>query len=611
MASRDSIDQRRAMGPEANRLSSRPSLRLCCRHSCRVASRQRSPRFWPMWLAVWTLSALVLPERTLADDKLPHAGEVTTALSATGSATTVRFAVVIGNNRADSANTMPLRYADDDAVATHALLSQAGVRSRLLVRLDEDSSALHDQVLVDGPPTWSHLAQALAAINQEMEQVRKWGGRSEFFFFYSGHGDVANGEGYILLDDRRLTRSLLYGSVLAPSRADGNHVIIDACKSYFMVHERGPGGRRTPYRGGFAQRPAAIELRNTGFVVSTTSDGDSHEWERYQAGIFSHELRSALRGAADIDHDGRITYAELGAFLRAANQGIVNARYRPDFTVSPPGPPPGDLAQEVLSWAPSAKSLLIDRHGAGHIYVETGRGERLADAHAAPQHEIALYLPPERPLFVRANDNRIEFILEERELTRLSALQARPPAIGIRGALHLAFQALFSRPFGPHSLAQFREQHRRQHQDATAAAVDLVWPPQPKEAPSSESPLSPSDEPQPVHTLGRVRSAARWTGIVAGAQTAILLGWAGQRYLSGRNDSQSRRVNHNRTIHRLRTAALISAGITVAASGTWLVLRAIPNGSGDGDGRADGHGVRGGPHAGLGGGVELLLGGRW
>jgi hypothetical protein len=47
----------------------------------------------------------------------------------------------------------------------------------------------------------------------------------------------------------------------------------------------------------------------------------------------SHELRSALRGAADADRDARVTYAELGAFLKVANRAIPNERFRPDFLV--------------------------------------------------------------------------------------------------------------------------------------------------------------------------------------------------------------------------------------------------------------------------------------
>ena len=70
-----------------------------------------------------------------------------------------RFAIVIGNNRAEAADTPSLRYADDDAVATHELLVEAGVDSRLLARLDPDSQRLHPGLT---PAGWRRYRSACA-----------------------------------------------------------------------------------------------------------------------------------------------------------------------------------------------------------------------------------------------------------------------------------------------------------------------------------------------------------------------------------------------------------------------------------------------------------------
>ena len=69
----------------------------------------------------------------------------------------------------------------------------------------------------------------------------------ELLIFYSGHGDVDRGEGFVVLEDRRLTRTMLY-ALLARSPAAHNHVFIDACKSYFLAFDRGPGGYGPPHR---------------------------------------------------------------------------------------------------------------------------------------------------------------------------------------------------------------------------------------------------------------------------------------------------------------------------------------------------------------------------
>jgi hypothetical protein len=46
------------------------------------------------------------------------------------------------------------------------------------------------------------------------------GAQTEFMFFYSGHGDVEHGEGFVNLDGGRLTRSDLYERILAVSPAN-------------------------------------------------------------------------------------------------------------------------------------------------------------------------------------------------------------------------------------------------------------------------------------------------------------------------------------------------------------------------------------------------------
>ena len=279
--------------------------------------------------------------------------------------------------------------------------------------------------------------------------------------FYSGHGDVDHGEGFVVLEDRRLTRTMLY-ALLARSPAAHNHVFIDACKSYFLAFDgdRGPGGGREPYAGAFAGEAVPAALANTGFVLSTSSGRDSHEWERLQAGILSYEVRSALRGAADTDSDGRVTYAELGAFLTNANQ-----RNRRERAVPPGvhGSPPGkDLHQEVLRWGtPGQAALRVDAAGIGHFYVETTRGVRLLDAHPAAKQALLLHVPAERPLFVRRSDESAEQVVVEHVAPPIAALAPSRPEIARRGALHLAFEQLFVAAFDRGDVASYNGSSRR------------------------------------------------------------------------------------------------------------------------------------------------------
>jgi hypothetical protein len=372
-----------------------------------------------------------------------------------------RFALVIGNNQPVEPTSSKLRYADDDAVSTHRMLRDAGVDSLLLVTLDDDSRSQFGGVGAFGAPRTQALEKAFSELVSRMDQAHAAGEKSEFLFFYSGHGDVEHGEGFLALEDGRLTRTKLF-QLLSRSKATRNHVFIDACKSYFLAFDRGPGGRRTPYQGAMVEALPA-QLGNTGFVLSTSSDRDSHEWERYQGGILSHELRSALRGAADVNLDAHISYAELGAFLSTANQGIKNARLRPDFMVRPPN---HDFEGDVLAWPDQEAPLSFGGQTFGHFYVETSTGERILDAHPALGQALSLWTPKERPLFVRKSDGSAEYVLTSSAPMKIAALDPAKQEIASRGAAGLAFERLFAVPFGERDVLGFRPPPVRERDDS-------------------------------------------------------------------------------------------------------------------------------------------------
>src|SRR5262249_17771567 len=150
---------------------------------------------------------------------------------------------------------------------------------------------------------------------------------SDFYFVFAGHGNVKNGQGYITLEDMRITGSDL-ADMVAKIPATRVHVIADACASYFLAYARGPGGERRPVSGFQDSRELASDPR-VGLLLSTSSARESHEWEGFQAGVFSHEVRSGLYGAADADGDGQVSYREIAAFVSKANAAIPNERFRP------------------------------------------------------------------------------------------------------------------------------------------------------------------------------------------------------------------------------------------------------------------------------------------
>jgi hypothetical protein len=458
-----------------------------------------------------------------------------------------RFAIVIGNNRAEYDRTENLRYADDDAVALDRLLRQAGVETRLFTTMDRDTQRLYPDGRPAGPPRAGPVEAGLSELFARMRLAADRGVTTELMFFYSGHGDVAGGEGYVLLEDRRVTRAD-FREWMSRSPAARNHVFIDACRSFFLLFSKKAGGRRVPHQVPLVLEPEAVELANVGYILSTASDRESHEWDAIQGGILSHELRSALRGGADADLDGRVTYAELGAFLRTANEKIINPAFRPDFLIHPPG---GDLDGEVLSWDAKDAPITADLGAVGHVFVEDARGVRLLDAHPASAQTLHLHLPPERPLFICEQDGRREYALASSERVTSTALR-RPPegeATRPKGASReaLALKELFETAFDASDVELYVRE-----EDAARSAEDAS-----------------RDHWRRNHLL-RLATGGVALGAAAAGLTFSTL--ALDRYLSGAGTSQLERDRLNHDVARLNIASLVCYGVAAAAGVGWAAL---------------------------------------
>ncbi|MBW1809651.1 MAG: caspase family protein [Deltaproteobacteria bacterium] len=384
------------------------------------------------------------------------------------------FGLVIGCNSTDDPEEVPLRYADDDSVQNARLLTQLGGPGGviLLTRLDAESKELFPQ-LSPAAPTKKAIGQAMRRLNKLMEYARQNGGVPVLYVFYSGHGDVENNEGYLRLEDGKFWRSDLL-KLLKESRASVNHVIIDACKSYFMVYNRGAGGQRRPVSGNLLAGEDKLP-DNTGVFLSTSSAADSHEWEAFGGGLFSHEVRSALRGAADLNRDGTITYQEAASFVWTANSAVVNRRYRPVFYSRPPSS--SAAGQDVLAKLDQAVGgwLKIGLEFSRHIYIEDQNGLRIADLFPGDEQSVALLLPAQRPLFVRQTKTDQEYELRTSgEEIQLSELTPSKMTVTRRGAEHVAFGKLFTRPFDQSALATYQN-HIAQMSETFKIRPQYTW----------------------------------------------------------------------------------------------------------------------------------------
>ncbi len=361
------------------------------------------------------------------------------------------YAIVVGNNTSIDPGVAPLHYADDDAARYFELLAPQAHRAVLLTVLDAESQAVFPELAQRAlAPTRTALLEQLQQTNAEMEQDRLAGLEPILYFIFVGHGQGGVGqEGYVSLLDGRFTRSDLFHEVIAPSRATYNHVVIDACDSYFMVAARGddsgPDVRQAVKD--YVGMEQLARYPNTGVLLATSSEKETHEWSRFGGGVFSQEVRSALTGAADVNGDGRIEYSEVKAFVAASNLGVTDPRARLEIFARPPAlnahAPLIDLAGGYRHF------LRVPASRAERFYLEDARGVRYADFYPAPGGAVSIALVPSAYYFLRGAETEAKIDLDQAGTTDSSDLHWRPIALAARGSISLTFEHnLFSTPFG-------------------------------------------------------------------------------------------------------------------------------------------------------------------
>jgi hypothetical protein len=362
------------------------------------------------------------------------------------------FAIVVGVNRSVDAHQIELQFADDDAARSFELMSALGARTQLLARLDENTARLHPQAHAEARvPTLAKLEDAVKALAADVARARARGLETDVFFFYAGHGDVKNQRGTISLEDAHVDGKTLRALLLDRVSPDRLHLLIDACASFYLAFGRGPGGERRSLAQ-FVDVDSLAGDPRVGLFLSTSSAAESHEWEAFQSGIFSHEVRSGLLGPADIDLDRKVTYRELYAFITSANAAIPNARFRPAVFARPPS------SSEILVDLSTSTLPTLDVSAglAGRYLLETSAGVRLADFHSGQGMAVRV-LRPRGSLFLRRVDSGDEWRLPSS--TGPISLASLPKSTGetrARGALHESFQKLFAEPVTKQTLAAVR-----------------------------------------------------------------------------------------------------------------------------------------------------------
>jgi hypothetical protein len=387
-----------------------------------------------------------------------------TAASASASpsaATPARVVVVVGYNGGAPDPRPMLTYADDDAARLFLQLAPTAQRAWLLTTFDKDSArAFPDLSDVARAPTKDALAGALGEAFWLVRQQKARGLPTELVFAFAGHGDVDDaGRGFVVLADGAFTRDDLARQVLEPSPADINHVVVDACSSYYFVKSRGgDGGGDAPTSVPLTPKlldvlhpqgddfvDAAVRAR-TGLIVSTSTAAEVHESSALGAGVFSYLLRSALTGVADVDGNGRIEYAETAAFLAGAQTTLDDPRARLSIYAEPPLQRP-HAALVDLAHSGASAFLAVDERRPVHLRVLDPRGAPYAELNAPGDKPVFMALVGQPFFLVQRGDEEAVLVPRNAGAYALSSLDflPSPTARGDERARG-PFAHLFARP---------------------------------------------------------------------------------------------------------------------------------------------------------------------
>jgi hypothetical protein len=373
------------------------------------------------------------------------------------------YTIAVGNNavaevlRPSARGLATLRYADDDALRFYNLMQHASRRAFLLTIADAETQRRFPEAARSAlAPSLAELERVVEHVARAISHDRSIGDEPEFVFFFSGHGVRGESGGAALsLLDGGLTRAWLYERLLGRVPARVIHVIIDACHAEAVVRPRDADAAVEPLdlveRESYLDTDTLKRFPNVGAVLASSSSTQSFEWDAFRSGVFAHQLLSGLRGAADVNGDGRVEYSEVAAFLSAANLRVKDPRARLDIVVRPP---PVDRRTALIDLSTVSGQFELGGRAEGGwakgFFVESERGERLLDVFPEQRTALALRLPVGERLFVVRPDGETDLGIRAGGRVELGSLRVGPARTRPRGSVDSSLRdGLFRVRYGP------------------------------------------------------------------------------------------------------------------------------------------------------------------
>ncbi|MBL8993501.1 MAG: caspase family protein, partial [Spirochaetia bacterium] len=279
-----------------------------------------------------------------------------------------RFALLVGAN--DGGKTrVKLSYAESDARNIERVLSSMG-------GLSESNSILLSS------PTLEGVLSGLTAVKDKI-RAGKSGDRVEFLFYYSGHSDE---KGLLLRGDRFEYQDLKKQIKDMPGNV--KIAILDSCASGVLTRLKG-GQHVLPF-----EMDVSSEARGYAFLTSSAAAESSQESDAIKASFFTHYLASGLRGAADLNGDGKVSLQEAYQFAfqetLQRTERTKDGPQHPGYDIQMSGA--GDLVLTDLRGTESR--ILIDAPLLGKFFIRDEQGYLTAEINKSGKRQMAIGVEP-------------------------------------------------------------------------------------------------------------------------------------------------------------------------------------------------------------------------
>jgi len=288
------------------------------------------------------------------------------AHASSNSAKIQRHLLVIGSNNGGN-DRVTLRYAGNDAQNFSRIFTEMGGVSQ-------------SNVIALREPSILELQEAIAALDTRLRasdpSVRK-----EVVIYYSGHAD----EKGLLLGGASLTWKDLRKSIDALP-AQVKITVLDACGSGAITRLK--GGQRQP---AFLV-DASSDMKGYAFLTSSSDNEVAQESDRIGGSFFTQALITGMRGAADLNGDGRVTLSEAYQFafnetLNRTQQTSGGAQH-PSRDMKLSGT--GDVVMTDLR--ETSAGLILNKDLDGHFFVRDQNRNLIAELYKTSGRPLELGL---------------------------------------------------------------------------------------------------------------------------------------------------------------------------------------------------------------------------